>query len=107
MNAVRLGFNLFRYIKEEQERKVFFTLGLMQIGDSKKSLSLFSMFQAKISEIERQRKLEKDKNSMHIISPCETSDESDFEENENLYVMRKFVLFVHSVNVFYTSFKIK
>ncbi|CAB4000355.1 Hypothetical predicted protein, partial [Paramuricea clavata] len=60
INAVRLGFNLFRLIKEEQQRK------------------------ADEAEVARQRKLDDAKNSMKIISPSESSDESDDEENLNV-----------------------
>ncbi|XP_028413060.1 coiled-coil domain-containing protein 60-like [Dendronephthya gigantea] len=59
INAVRLGFNLFRLIKEEKQRK------------------------ADEAEVERQRKLDNAKSSMKIISPSESSDESDDEEERS------------------------
>jgi hypothetical protein len=49
---------------------------------------LYFVVQADEAEVARQRKLDDAKNSMKIISPSESSDESDDEEslNVNLYV---------------------
>jgi hypothetical protein len=46
-------------------------------------VSCYSYFvaQADEAEVERQRKLDNEKNSMKIISPSESSDESDEDED--------------------------
>lgn len=46
--------------------------------------SLHQCLQAIDAEVERQRKLDDAKNSMKIISPSESSDESDDEESSTV-----------------------